>query len=134
MKDSEAMAYAFMMQVGQDLRTAQVNLLAELYPQACFMSQQSAEKALKALAYYRGDRYVTGHSLIGLVQQIEDTYPEVSTLMRSLMRLNQYYIPTRYPDVLAGTAPLECYDREQAEEAVSFAEEMVNFARNIIPQ
>lgn len=77
---------------------------------------------------------MVGHSLMRLARQIEETYPDVSEIRRELMRLNQYYVPTRYPDALAGSPPSECYDREQAAEAVEFAEKAVAFARSIIPE
>ena len=42
------------------------------------MAHQVAEKGLKALAYHRGDRYVTGHSRLELVSSLEPAYPELS--------------------------------------------------------
>ena len=78
------------------------------------MAHQVAEKALKALAYYRGDRFVTGHSLLNLVSTLEPSYPSLS-VFRSLARtLDRYYIPTRYPNALPGSVPFEVYERDDA--------------------
>ena len=134
MKESENMAKAWLRQATIDLDFAQNALDNQFYSQTCFISQQVTEKTLKALAYYRGDRYVTGHSLVNLVRLLQDTYPQLTEYMRAIRRLNLYYVTTRYPDALAGSVPSDCFDREQAEEALSFAEDIMSFARTIIPQ
>ena len=86
---------------------------------ACFMSQQAAEKALKALAYFKGDRFVPGHAVISLLDNLVAAYPELTSIHDGAERLDLYYVPTRYPDALPGGAPFEAYKSEQAEEAVS---------------
>ena len=134
MKESENTAKAWLRQSRIDLDFAKNAADNQFYSQACFNSHQVAEKTLKALAYYRGDRYVTGHSLTNLVRLLRDSYPQILEHMRAIRRLNLYYIPTRYPDALAGSVPSDCFDREQAEEAVSFAEDLVSFASTIIPE
>ena len=134
MKESESVARAWLRQATIDLDFAQNALDNEFYSQACFNSQQVAEKTLKALAYYRGDRFVTGHSLINLARSLESSYPQILEYMRALRRLNLYYIATRYPDALAGSVPSDCFDREQAEEALLFAEDIMSFVLTIIPQ
>ena len=133
MKDSENTARVWLHQSEDDLVSARVLLEASRYAMTCFASQQVAEKTLKALAYYRGDRYVIGHSLTNLANDLTESYPQLLDHMLAIRRLTLYYIPTRYPDALAGGAPSDCFDREQAEEAVGFAAELVAFARSIIP-
>ena len=133
MKESENTAKVWLQQSEDDLETARILLEASRYAMTCFTSQQVAEKTLKALAYYRGDRYVVGHSLTNLASGLRDTYPQLLDHMLAIRRLTLYYIPTRYPDALAGGAPRDCFDREQAEESVAFAAELVTFARTIIP-
>ena len=63
MKSSKANAEVWLDQAENDLKYAQYTVQGEYYAQACFNAQQVAEKVLKALAYLRGDRYVTGHSI-----------------------------------------------------------------------
>jgi len=134
MKESENIARAWLRQATIDLDFAQNALDNEFYSQACFNSQQVAEKALKALSYRRGDRFVTGHSLVNLARSLENSYPQILEYMRAIRRLNLYYIATRYPDALAGSVPSDCFDREQAEEALALAEDIMSFAQSIIPQ
>ena len=133
MKESENTAKVWLRQATIDLDFARNALDNQFYSQTCFVSQQVAEKTLISLAYYRGDRHVTGHSLVNLARALEDSYPQLMEYMRAIRRLNLYYIPTRYPDALAGSVPSDCFDQEQGEEAVLFAEDIVSFARAIIP-
>jgi HEPN domain-containing protein len=102
------------------------------FAQACFMSHQVAEKALKALAYYRGDRYVTGHSILDLVSDLESTHPKVSEHRGTASILDTYYVPTRYPNALPGSVPFEVYGRDQAEKAVAAVAKLVGTAAGLI--
>ena len=97
------------------------------------MCHQVVEKALKALPYYRGDRYVVGHSLLEPLREIVITYPGVSRFEALMGTLNQFYIPTRYPDALPGGTPFETYSQSQAQEAVGGASRLVDAAREFIP-
>jgi len=132
MKNSEADGRRWLSQAENDLGAAQLMVERAFYAQACFMCHQVAEKALKALAYYRGDRYVLGHSLIELLREIVGTFPEMSQFESLMGVLNQYYVPTRYPDALPGGTPFETYNQRQAEEAVGGASSLVDAAKGLI--
>ncbi|MCH7652080.1 MAG: HEPN domain-containing protein [Chloroflexi bacterium] len=133
MKNSEADGRRWLSQAENDLGAAQLMAERAFYAQACFMCHQVAEKALKALAYYRGDRYVLGHSLLELLREIVGTFPEMSQFESLMGVLNQYYVPTRYPDALPGGTPFETYNQGQAEEAVRGASRLVDAAKGLIP-
>lgn len=119
----------WILQSENDLAFAQLGLREGYYSQACFLSQQAAEKALKSLAYGRGDRFVIGHSLQELLNDLVCTYEDLESLREPARRLDQYYTATRYPDALPGGLPFETYTRGQAEEAVQMASEMVTSSR-----
>ena len=55
-----------------------------------------------------------GHSLVKLAREIRID----ETLLEELMILDQYYIPTRYPNGLPDVSPFEAYTKRQAEEAL----------------
>jgi HEPN domain-containing protein len=97
--------------------------------QACFIAQQAVEKALKALHYLRGARLVFGHSLVELLDQLVGEHPKLRAYRESAQQLDQYYIPTRYPNSLPGGVPAEAFTRRQAEDAVSAARRMIAFVR-----
>lgn len=123
MKSSEEDARRWFRQATNDLEVARLLLREGHYSHACFMSHQAAEKALKALAYYRGDRFVTGHSVTNLVLDLSSSYSGIADHEKLAKELDKYYLPTRYPDALPGGVPFEVYDdRDDAAEAVSGAE------------
>lgn len=122
MRDSGEIASVWMRQAAYDLESARLMMREGFYSQVCFMSQQVAEKTLKALAYYRGDADAREHTIRALVSWLEPSYPELSKLYEIVETLEMYYIPTRYPDALPSNAPYEMYMYEDAEDALYSAE------------
>jgi HEPN domain-containing protein len=112
-------------QAEDDLRFARLALKERFYAQACFVSQQSAEKALKALRYLRGERRVLGHSLVALVDSLGEALPELASLRSQAAELDLHYVPARYPNGLPDLAPFQAYTREQAERALAAAERFI---------
>lgn len=55
------------------------------------------------------------------------------SLRRELAILDQYYIPTRYPNGLPGGLPFEVYTAEQAAAAVATCDRLIALARALIP-
>lgn len=133
MRESEDVAGVWMRQSEHDLDTARYLMRDGRYSHVCFMAQQVAEKTLKALAYYRGDSDVVGHTLKALASSLEAPYPELSRLYEVVETLESYYVPTRYPDALPRGAPFEVYVYDEAEDALYGAELVFNFGRSIIP-
>ncbi len=103
------------------------------FAQACFICQQAAEKALKALHFLRGARVVLGHSLVELLDGLSDDHPALRGVREVAQQLDQYYIPTRYPNGLpAGAVPSAVFTRRQAEDAVAGARAISEIARAAI--
>ncbi len=127
--DPTAEATRWILQAENDLAFAQLALQEGYHSQTCFMSQQAAEKALKSVAYGRGDRFVIGHSLQELLNDLVGTHGDLESLREAARRLDQYYTATRYPDALPGGLPFETFTKGQAEEAVSMASEIVTSSR-----
>jgi len=94
------------------------------YSQACFIAQQVAEKALRAIAYFRGADLVKGHSVYLVCRELGIN----GELEEQARLLDQFYIPTRYPDAQPAGAPFQYFSREQAERALGFAENFVGAA------
>ena len=74
-------------------------------------------------------RVVLGHSLVELAQPLglDDT------LRRELAILDQYYMPTRYPNGLPGGLPYEVYSADQAAAAVATCDRLIGLARSRLP-
>lgn len=101
---------------------------ANFYAQACFVAQQSAEKAVKSIAYGLGERTVLGHSLVTLISRYEDREADRSDLRERAGILDQYYVSARYPNGLAGGVPFEAFCESQAAAAVDAADRFVRLA------
>jgi len=110
-------------QAEEDLKAAKDSLKSGHYNWACFQAQQSAEKILKFFLYSQGCTSIITHSIKELVREckkIEKGFSEVESYAR---HRDMFYIPTRYPDGLAGElAPAEFYEAEDAEQCISYAE------------
>ncbi len=95
------------------------------WAQACFTAQQIGEKALKAVALARGASEVRSHSLVKIAEALGID----GDLERMGRRLDLYYISARYPDAVSEGAPYEFFDRDQAAEALRYAQAFLDRAR-----
>jgi HEPN domain-containing protein len=129
MRDSRGEGERWLRQAENDLGFARVAVRERFFAQACFFAQQVSEKALKAVAYASGERTVIGHSLVELVARLAPAFPALEPLREAAGILDQYYVPTRYPNGLAGGVPFEAFGERQAREAVDAAERFVATAR-----
>lgn len=129
MRDDRAEGDRWLRQAENDLAFGRLALRERFFAQACYIAQQSSEKALKSIAYGSGDRLVIGHSLVELVERLVDRVPGLADLRETAGILDQYYIPTRYPNGLAGGVPFEAFGERQAREAMEGAERFVRIAR-----
>jgi HEPN domain-containing protein len=114
---------------GERPRLRQLALKERFFAQACFVAQQTGEKALKAIAYAQGERLVIGHSLVELATRLQERVPALRPLREDAGILDQYYVPTRYPSGLAGGVPFEAFGESQAGAALAAAERFVHAAR-----
>ena len=128
MRDERLEGERWLRQAENDLAFGRLALRERFFSQACFVAQQCAEKALKSIAYGSGDRLVVGHSLVELVDRLRDRVPALADLREIAGILDQYYIPTRYPNGLAGGVPFEAFGGRQAREAIEGAERFVGVA------
>ena len=130
-------AERWLRQAESDLAFAALGAREGFPAQACFTSQQAAEKAVKAVLYLSGARFVPGHSVVELLDRaaaaVADTdAAPLRRLQDSARQLDQYYIPTRYPNGLPGGIPAEVFTDPQAEDAVGRARSFVEAARALL--
>lgn len=128
MRDERGEAERWLRQAENDLEFGRLALREGYYAQACFIAQQTAEKAVKSVAYGAGHRTVLGHSLVELTGRMRAEFPELASLREIAGILDQYYVPTRYPDGLAGGVPFEAFGEKQAREAIEGAGRFVELA------
>jgi|SRR5262245_2880158 len=99
---------------------------------ACFAAHQSAEKAVKALARYLGGE-AWGHSLLAMVNELASADAGAAELREVAVRLDRYYIATRYPNGFDAGAPLDYFLESDSREAITHAEQVIEFVRRRLP-
>lgn len=120
----------WMKQAGRDLEHARQSVRLGHHEWACFSAQQAAEKAVKAVFEARHAE-AWGHSVSRLLRALEEEVPE--DLLEAAAFLDQYYIPTRYPNGFDSGAPMDYYTRTQAEQAIGHAERILEYCGGQIP-
>jgi HEPN domain-containing protein len=129
MPDNAAEGARWLRQAQQDLQDAQFTREGNRFNLACFLSQQAAEKAIKAYLYYRGAEDVWGHSLIDLCEDAKIFEMFFDTVKSEARQLDKYYYITRYPEFLPGGTPSEAFDRVDADRAIELSQIVVEFVR-----
>ena len=131
MKQPDVQAARWLRQAEHDLSIAERHLKDHCYSDCCFMSEQTAQKALKAYLFAQGERSVFEHSVFRMITRAREHDAAFAALRERGSILDQYYIPTRYPDALAEPAvPFESYTNAQASEALAFAREFVGLVQH----
>jgi HEPN domain-containing protein len=95
---------------------------------ALFHFQQSAEKALKAYLYSiaPSEEVFFTHSIYELIHMAQEKDRDFESV-KEAARLDEYYIPTRYPNGLPGGVPSQFYnDPKEAEEAMKLAKKVID--------
>ncbi len=87
------------------------------------MCQQAAEKAIKSIAYFK-EYEIRGHSIAMIAKSIGAN----DTVENAGRNLDLYYISSRYPDALPDGAPCDLFTKEQAQEALKFAQIIIDRA------
>lgn len=111
-----------------DLKQAEESRRAGRHDWACFAVQQTAEKAVKALHPHLGQE-AWGHVIARLLQELPPEVTVPAELMDQARVLDNFYIPTRYPNSHAEGAPFEHYGPLQSEVALRYARAIVEFVR-----
>jgi Uncharacterized conserved protein related to C-terminal domain of eukaryotic chaperone, SACSIN len=90
---------------------------------SCFLAQQAAEKAVKAVFQKLGAE-AFGHSVTGLLENLPQDMKLSEDLMDAAKELDKAYIPTRYPNAHPQGAPYEYYTKKEAERLIENAEKI----------
>jgi HEPN domain-containing protein len=118
-------------QAEHNLRVAKNNLNAGFYSDACFMSEQASQVALKSYLISKTGREVREHSIQTLSKKSVKYDDDFKEIVEYGKILDRYYIPTRYPDALNSPAvPFETYIKKDAKEAVGFAEIIITLVKD----
>lgn len=73
-----------------------------------------------------------GHALVELLDALVPAHPPLARLREVAQQLDQYYVPTRYPNGLPGGVPADVFTKRQAEEAIAGARDIIAVARGAL--
>ena len=107
--------------VRRDVQAADVLRRNGIYEESCFHSQQAAEKALKAFLLYNGQTPPRIHDLADLLTRCLTFDTTLNAFRAECTTLNQYYAPTRYPDVAAAILSAGLPGQTEAQRALDYA-------------
>jgi len=113
-------------QAVHDLEQAKASRDQGRHEWACFAAQQSAEKAIKAL-HLALEQEAWGHVVARLLAELPLTVD--AALIEKGKVLDNFYIPTRYPNGHPEGAPFDHYGPLQSGEAIEYAGEILEFVR-----
>lgn len=115
------------------LKQAEQSYYNKAYNLTCFLAEQTAQKALKAVMYLDGARMIIIHSVAELIKEISTQHPEFSALFNDGAKLDQHYLSSRYPDAVPEPAiPSEIYIEDQAKETLAIAKRILDASRSAI--
>jgi HEPN domain-containing protein len=116
-------------QAARDLEQAEESRGSARHEWACFAAHQAAEKAVKALHLNRGQE-AWGHVVARLLDQLPAEVRAPAELVEKGRSLDNFYVPTRYPNGHPAGAPFEHYGPLQSGQAVDYAREILEFVRH----
>jgi HEPN domain-containing protein len=108
----------------RDLEQARSSRTEGRHEWACFAAHQAAEKAVKALHLHFGQD-AWGHVVALLLAELPSAPRE--ELLNKAKVLDNFYVPTRYPNGHPSGAPFEHYGPIQSDEAITYAGEIIEF-------
>lgn len=118
-------------QAKRDLEKARIDYTNKFYEWACFTSQQSAEKAVKALGM-KLSFDLWGHSIFQMLKVISENISIEEKLLDEAKLLDLLYIPSRYPNGFSIGKPSDYYTEKQALEAIDAAGKIIGFCESHI--
>jgi HEPN domain-containing protein len=131
--DARSEGHRWLAQAENDLAFAELAMREGFFAQACFNSQQAAEKALKGVLYAHGAEQVFGHSVAELAAECAKFDTEFMALRTQVAPLDQFYVATRYPNSLPGGIPAEAFARVDAERALTMARAVIVAVKRRFP-
>lgn len=124
---SDKLVKAWLDKAIEDLTVARLVLREDHTAHACFLSQQCIEKAMKGFLIAKTGKYPRVHTLGDLLVECETVDPAFNQFISQCAIVDQYYIPTRYPDTIPGGKSDGLPSKPEAEEAIKIADVILKF-------
>ncbi len=120
-----------MEQSHRDLRMAEQAMESGFFEWACFISPQSAVKALKAVYQKRG-AVAWGHSVTDLLHGLFKGSSPLQDMQKEGRNLDRWYVQARYPDGFPTGKPGDYIDSEDASDAIRSAGRVIQFCEDLL--
>ena len=114
----------WLLQAHRNLEQAESSAREKRHEWACFAAQQAAEMAVKAFHLYQGQE-AWGHVVARLISELPSEVPD--DLVDRARVLDNFYIPTRYPNGHPEGAPYHHYGKLQSGEAINHARTIIEY-------
>jgi HEPN domain-containing protein len=114
-------------QAERDLEQAEASQRDGRHEWACFAAHQAAEKAVKAL-HLSLKQEAWGHVVARLLKELPISVSD--NLVEKAKVLDSFYLPTRYANGHPEGAPFEHYGSIQSTDGITYAAEILEFARS----
>lgn len=118
----------------EDEKMAELALKAKLYNQVCFHCQQGAEKLFKAFLLKKKGKFPKIHSLTELLILASGVDKDLTRLKNDCLYLDQFYVPTRYPDAPLGNLPEGEPQEKDGEKAMEILAKLINLLTKKLPE
>lgn len=118
-------------QAEKDLKTAEGLMKGESFEWSCFVAQQAAEKAVKAV-FQKSNAAAWGHSIFELMRILSKKMEVNEELLNCARSLDKYYVPTRYPNSFESGGPYEYFTRGDAENGIVCSGRIIEFCKGIL--
>ena len=116
----------------EDRVVARISLDKEIYNQACFHAHQGVEKMLKGYLAEKNKEIPKTHFIGVLLKLCLAADERFNILGDSCFKLDNYYIPTRYPDALPGGGREGMPNKKDAREALAILEEVTALTEKLL--
>lgn len=114
-------------QAKEDFDVARTNIGIKKYFVSAFLSQQAAEKALKALCMYKFRTFIRTHDLTKLCEKLCSP----TEVTRAAKRFTPEYVVTRYVNA-ANSMPADIYDEEIANNQLNNANIILKWVESLM--
>lgn len=118
-------------QAQRDLDSAKSQMKESFFEWTCFIAQQAAEKAIKAV-YQKMGAEAWGHSVTDLLKGMQEEKDVPNELIEKGKQLDKFYLPARYPNSWVSGIPGEYINREDAQNAINNSEKIIQFCMRFL--
>lgn len=129
---NDSLARRWLNKAAEDLIVAELVFREQHLSHACFLSQQTIEKSLKAYLIAHTGQHPRTHKLVDLLQLCIAQETQFLRFQADCVRVDQFYIPTRYPDGIPGGLPDGQPSLKQAKSAIDAAKSIYQYTRELL--